>query len=450
MRARSTPLGHRVAALLLALFALGSLTLLAWPAGAATELLYVPQTGHYVKGVFRDFWDKSGGLPNFGYPITEEYIDPASGRVFQYFERARFERAGIDSTNVELANLGLVALGGRTFPRQQPIQNTAQRRYFPETGQIVQYGFKTVWETRGEQAIFGLPLSSEIEEKVGNTTRTVQYFEKARFEYWPELPDGQRVVLSALGRQYAPLALTAPAPPPGSTATPTAAPATSTPTAAPTTATPTPAPAPAGAKGNLTPAVGLVGQTFTFSGSGFRSKENVSFWLTAPGGAVYAFDAPIESDKNGAIGPFSFVIEEGDPLGTWAFTAQGVKSERNVVAYFVVLQTPTGALPRPTPQPSIPPNVNASVTPEDGPTGTLFFFDARGFRAGEDVKLAVIGSDGRQIEFPNLIKADANGGIGYARPYYLSQPGDSLGLYSFVALGTGSGATATAYFVLTP
>lgn len=448
MRASQSLIGRTVATCLLVMFAVSSWALFIRPARAATEQLYVPQTGHYVRGVFRDFWDKNGGLPNFGYPLTEEYIDPASQRVFQYFERTRFERASVDATQVELANLGLVAAAGRTFPRQQPIQNTTQRRFFPQTGQILQYGFKTVWEGRGGQAVFGLPLSSELSEKLSDgITRTVQYFEKARFEYHPNLPDGQRVVLSSLGRLYAPPALVAPVPGPG-TPQPTSAPA---PTAAPTS-TPVPqigTPPPA-TSGSIAPAAGLIGQTFTFNAQGFRSKERVSLWLTGPDGSAFAFDRQAQADASGAIAPFTFVVESGKPLGTWAITAQGVASAHRAVAYFTVLATQTGSLPQPTPQPGVPSNVNASATPRSGPVGTLFFFDARGFRAGEDVKLTVIGSDGRQIPFAATVKADANGGIGYARPYYLARPGDSLGLYSFVAVGTSSNATATAYFVLTP
>src|SRR2546428_294975 len=56
------------------------------PIHAATGILYVSATGHYMRGVFRDFWDKNGGLANFGYPLTEEYVDPQTNRIYQYFE----------------------------------------------------------------------------------------------------------------------------------------------------------------------------------------------------------------------------------------------------------------------------------------------------------------------------------------------------------------------------
>src|SRR5215207_46691 len=97
-----------VAALLLA-------GLAAAPARAATDVLYVSATGHYMRGVFRDFWDKRGGLPIFGYPLTEEYIDPTTNRVYQFFERARFVRARPRSTTVEPGSPGFIAAGDRVF-----------------------------------------------------------------------------------------------------------------------------------------------------------------------------------------------------------------------------------------------------------------------------------------------------------------------------------------------
>lgn len=51
---------------------------------------YFPLTGHTIIGVFQQYWEKHGGLEVFGYPVTEEFVDP-SGRVVQFFERARME-----------------------------------------------------------------------------------------------------------------------------------------------------------------------------------------------------------------------------------------------------------------------------------------------------------------------------------------------------------------------
>lgn len=57
--------------------------------------LYFPETKHTLSGKFLQFWQKRGGLPIFGYPISEPFdeISPSDGqmRTTQYFERARFE-----------------------------------------------------------------------------------------------------------------------------------------------------------------------------------------------------------------------------------------------------------------------------------------------------------------------------------------------------------------------
>src|SRR3972149_5503975 len=52
---------------------------------------YFDESGHTVRGRFLTFYDKYGGLAIFGYPITDEFIDPQSQLLVQYFQRARFE-----------------------------------------------------------------------------------------------------------------------------------------------------------------------------------------------------------------------------------------------------------------------------------------------------------------------------------------------------------------------
>jgi LPXTG-site transpeptidase (sortase) family protein len=63
------------------------------PADPAVE--YFQQTGHTLRGAFRDYWHASGGLAVFGYPLSEPFIErnDQDGRDYevQYFERARFE-----------------------------------------------------------------------------------------------------------------------------------------------------------------------------------------------------------------------------------------------------------------------------------------------------------------------------------------------------------------------
>jgi hypothetical protein len=48
-----------------------------------------PETGFCIGGRFAQYWQQNGGLPVFGYPLSDELTE--QGRTVQYFERQRFE-----------------------------------------------------------------------------------------------------------------------------------------------------------------------------------------------------------------------------------------------------------------------------------------------------------------------------------------------------------------------
>jgi plastocyanin len=55
---------------------------------------FFQETGHNVSGGFLAYWQANGGLPQFGYPLTEvitETLGDGKSYQVQYFERARFE-----------------------------------------------------------------------------------------------------------------------------------------------------------------------------------------------------------------------------------------------------------------------------------------------------------------------------------------------------------------------
>jgi hypothetical protein len=58
----------------------------------------------------------------------------------------------------------------------------------PETGKTLGGGFLVYWEANGGRETFGYPITDELSERDAGDgqTRTVQYFERARFEYHPE------------------------------------------------------------------------------------------------------------------------------------------------------------------------------------------------------------------------------------------------------------------------
>jgi hypothetical protein len=64
---------------------------------------YFPETGHTTGFIFLKFFDESGGLDIFGYPVTEFLIE--NGRFVQYFQRALMEWDP-NQSGIVLHNLG--------------------------------------------------------------------------------------------------------------------------------------------------------------------------------------------------------------------------------------------------------------------------------------------------------------------------------------------------------
>ncbi len=58
------------------------------PNGHPDTGAFFPETGYSLQGEFLEFWQRYGGLPIFGFPLSE-HIDE-NGTLVQYFERARF------------------------------------------------------------------------------------------------------------------------------------------------------------------------------------------------------------------------------------------------------------------------------------------------------------------------------------------------------------------------
>jgi hypothetical protein len=171
--------------------------------------LYFNETGHNLGGRFRAYWEKYGGLAINGLPISEEFNE--NGRVVQYFERTRYEyhpeNAGT-KYEVLLGLLGRTMTAGREKEAPfQPINsfpNSNDRVYFTATGHSLAYGFKTYWDRNGGLAQFGYPITEEFKERnpTDGKTYTVQYFERARFEYHPEFAGTKyEVLLGHLGWQ---------------------------------------------------------------------------------------------------------------------------------------------------------------------------------------------------------------------------------------------------------
>lgn len=175
-----------------------ALMLLSWGQTSAQtgDVQYFPETGHNVRDDFLKHY-RSVADPTlvFGYPITEQIVS-LDGRTVQYFQRARFElNAGLP----EPLRIQLSPLGRSTYVpgRQLNIDHATACQLFP-TGYRVCFTFLDFYRAHGGAEQFGNPISPfEFHDSL-----IVQYFEKARFEWRADRPEGQRVVITDLGRIY--------------------------------------------------------------------------------------------------------------------------------------------------------------------------------------------------------------------------------------------------------
>ncbi len=178
--------------------------------GAQGSAHTFPETGHTVRGLFWQYWQAHGGLAQQGYPISEEFteVSPLDGKLYtvQYFERAVFELHSENPPpfNVLLSQLGTFRYHQKYGPAGAPGQHEDpdRPRTFPETGHSIGGAFRTYWETHGGLAQQGYPISEEFTEvsDLDGRPYTVQYFERAVFEYHPENAGTPfAVLLSQLG-----------------------------------------------------------------------------------------------------------------------------------------------------------------------------------------------------------------------------------------------------------
>jgi hypothetical protein len=176
---------------------------------ASGRCQYFAPTNQSACNQFLDYWNKYGGLSIFGYPLSPELTE--NGLTVQYFERAKLEYhpelAGTE-WQVEGELVGRSVTAGRQgeapFRPLAGISSDASCNAYTETGHRLCNGFRTYWQQHGGLWMFGFPISEEFQEKNPDTGEiyTVQYFERARFEYHPEYKGTQyEVLLGRLGAQ---------------------------------------------------------------------------------------------------------------------------------------------------------------------------------------------------------------------------------------------------------
>ncbi len=186
----------------------------ATPAVAQTSGRLYSETGFTLASQFVPYYDAHGGISLFGYPISEARIEEdAHGRpgyLVQWTERQRLEyhpenagtpfevllgllgrelTSGMDGPNWGVSANSEFIIHNSEFPKGKEV-------LFPETGHRVGEPFLSYWRNNGGLPIFGYPISSVMQDDKG---LQVQWFERARFEYHPELAEPYKVLLGQLG-----------------------------------------------------------------------------------------------------------------------------------------------------------------------------------------------------------------------------------------------------------
>ena len=154
-------------------------------------------TGQFVSHGFLRWYDRNYGLEVLGYPRTGQIQE--NGKTVQYFQRGRLEFFPDDpdpDKQVQLGMMGQEAIAGKTIgPAPDPLP--AGRKLIPDTNHSIGPEFLNYFEARGGVAQFGNPISEDLFEN----GFWVQYFQKARFEYHPDVEKagGNPVLLGLLG-----------------------------------------------------------------------------------------------------------------------------------------------------------------------------------------------------------------------------------------------------------
>ena len=180
------------------------------------------ETGHILEGRFQQWWDGTGGLPVYGFPLNDDHLEHTANGAYvtQVFERNRFEYHPENEApyDVLLGRLGEERLRqlGRDW-RKEFTYRPIGRDCIAAMSDGLQFElcepFRTYYRTHGLEfdgqpgfsyaeslALFGLPLTQAgLETNTSGERVLTQWFERARFEYHPGKPAPYRVLLGRLG-----------------------------------------------------------------------------------------------------------------------------------------------------------------------------------------------------------------------------------------------------------
>ncbi len=419
-----------------------SLLLAVWPAGpishAQTNEQCFEQTGFCISGPILNFWQRNGGLPVFGYPLSPQQatyvglLTPSQVPGFvpgvmvqaQQFERNRLELHPDGSVKVGRLGADVLSQQGRdwfNFPKSAPQPGC---EFFEATGHNICGEMLRAWRASGGMELIGMPLSDPFEEMIEDgKVYTIQWFERARFQITP----GVGVQLGRLGA----LDLCASIPPPVNAA--------------------------------ISPSNCLIrGVDVSVRITGFPPNTPVRIWAVLDGGFVLPpeeFDDFIftPDETGGMILPLGAIPRE---LGNRLYFVFQGQDDTRAITYFNVIDPertpsltstfhPCYNLPPPANGAAAPINENRDVIgdPTTCATPGIDFLGVLtgGFSAGEPVVLTVTAPDGQPSGRSELI-TDARGlaltNEGLLPRFQVNQFRNRPGLYIFFFLGQWSNHVA--------
>lgn len=160
-------------------------------------------TGLCVSGPFLAYWERNGGLPVFGYPITLPRVEEIEGRPLsvQWFQRDRLELHADGQVTTGLLGARLLELRDTPWYILPGVEQAPDGCiFFVEFGHSLCEPFLSYWNTNGSVERFGYPITEPHEEMIEGRSLMVQYFERRRMEWHTDLP-GQPVLLGLLGNE---------------------------------------------------------------------------------------------------------------------------------------------------------------------------------------------------------------------------------------------------------
>ena len=301
------------------------------PAQAATKICF-KEVSNCIEGRFAEYWRQNGGLAIFGFPLNAAHQEQVEGQSYlvQLFERNRFELHAEKQRpyDVLLGRLGDERLRqiGRNWQNDPKVSTAPGDLCFlsKPTGHVTCGDFFLYFRTHGLEfdgkqgfseaesiALFGLPITEAAQENGSDGKMYLtQWFERARFEFHPELPEPYKVLLGRLGAEVTPA-----------------------------NAGDACAGIPASVNASITPSCFKGGAKVTLRATGFDAGEPVAFQINGPPGvAIPAVlsSGTLPADASGVV-QIANTLPAGLPTGLYTITFQGRDSGKKGVIYFKII-----------------------------------------------------------------------------------------------------------------